>query len=110
MEIRVHADHRLPAEDELVSLVGSEVLAGLGPCAERVLTTHVQVTSHRAVHAGPPELLCLLEVAPREHAPLAVTHRAATREDAVRGAVGDMRGVLERMFRRIDARVLQHSA
>jgi len=110
MEIRVRADRPLAAEDELVSFVGFEVLAGLGPCAERVLTAHVQVTTHRPLQAGPAELLCLLEVHPREHPALAVTHRAATRDDAVRGAVGDMRGVLERMFRRIDARPLEHSA
>ena len=101
MEIQVRTDRQLPTADDFVSFVGSELLAGLGPCASRVLSACVHLTTDWSARGG-PVLRCLLEVRPLGHAPLAVTHHAATHDGAVRAAVGDMRGVLERMFRRID--------
>jgi hypothetical protein len=101
VEIQVRSDRHLRTGDELVSFVGLELLAGLGPCASRVLSACVHLTTDWSAHDG-PVLRCLLEVHPLGHAPLAVTHRAPTHDGAVRAAVGDMRGVLERMFRRID--------
>lgn len=103
MEIQVRTDRQLRSGDELASFVGLELLAGLGPCAGRVLAASVHLSTDWNAHDG-PALRCLLEVRPLGHAPLAVTHHARTHDDAVRAAAGDMRGLLERMFRRIDAR------
>jgi hypothetical protein len=104
MEIQVHTDRHIRGQEELISFIGFEVVAGLGPCAERVTSAHVHLTAERLSRTGPAELRCLVEVRPRGHAPLAVTHRASTNDAAVRGAVDDMRQVLERMFHRIDER------
>ncbi|MGY2876045.1 hypothetical protein ACVW00_003235 [Marmoricola sp. URHA0025 HA25] len=104
MEIQVRTDRHVKGDDELIAFVASTVVTGLGPCAARVMSAHVHLTAERISRVGPPELRCLLEVRPRGHAPLAVTHGASTKDDAVRGAAADMRGVLERMFERIDAR------
>lgn len=104
MEIQVRTDRRLLHVEELDAFIGFEVVDGLGPCARRVLSAHVHLTVDHFAPRGQPELSCVLEVLPHDHVPLAVTHRAATNAEAVRGAVGDMRDVLERMFRRIDAR------
>jgi hypothetical protein len=103
VEIQVRTDQQLRAGDELAAFVGFELMAGLGPCAGRVLSACVHLTTDWSAQGG-PVLRCLLEVSPLDHAPLTVTHHAASREGAVQGAVGDMRGLLERMFRRIDAR------
>lgn len=102
MEILVRTDGHLRGQDELFAFVGFEVIAGLGSCASRVGSVHVELSAEGGGRTGPASLRCRLEVRPRGHAPLAVMHRAPTDVDAVRGAVGDMRGVLERMFRRID--------
>lgn len=104
MEIQVRTDRHLLDVEELVSFIGSEVVAGLGPCARRVLSVQVHLTLDHFALRGQPDLSCVLEVLPHDHVPLAVTHRAATDSEAIRGAVGDLRDVLERMFRRIDAR------
>lgn len=104
MEIQVRTDRRLLDVEELVAFIGLEVVAGLGPCARRVLSAQVHLIADQVAPHGQPDLRCLLEVCPRDHLPLAVTHRAPTRDAAIRGAIGDMRDVLERMFRRIDAR------
>jgi hypothetical protein len=103
VEIQVRTDQQLRTGDELAAFVGFELLAGLGPCAGRVLSACVHLTTDWSAHDG-PVLRCVLEVNPLGHAPLVVTHRAPSREVAVQAAVGDMRGLLERMFRRIDAR------
>ncbi|HEX2895820.1 MAG TPA: hypothetical protein VHO29_17590 [Marmoricola sp.] len=103
MEILVRTDHPIPEDDALTSSVGFELLAGLGPCAARVVKAQVNLTTEADCWGGPVVLHCRLEVLPCGHAPLAVMHRGTTDDEAVRGAVVDMRGVLERMFRRIDA-------
>lgn len=103
MEILVGTDRDVPGRDELIAFVGFEVVAGLGPCASRVSNVHVHLSAEGGGRIGRASLRCRLEVRPDGHEPLAVMHRALNRDDAVRGAVGDMRGVLERMFRRIDA-------
>jgi hypothetical protein len=103
VEILVGTDRRVPERDELLAFVGFEVLAGLGPCASRVSDVHVHLSAETGCRIGPVSMRCRLEVRPEGHEPLAVMHRALSRDDAVRGAVEDMRGVLERMFRRIDA-------
>jgi hypothetical protein len=110
VEIGVRTDRHVSAGDDLVSFVGFEMVAGLGPCADRVLSACVHLTTDWSTHDGRPVLRCLLEVRPAGHAPLAVIHRAAEQEDAVRAAIADVRGLLERMFRRIDARCPEEGA
>lgn len=102
MEIGVRADRHLRTDEDLASFVGFELVAGLGPCADRVLSACVHLTTDWSTHDGRPVLRCLLEVRPVGHAPIAVIHRAVGHDVAVRAAIGDMRGLLERMFRRID--------
>jgi hypothetical protein len=104
MEIQVRTDRHVRGDEALVAYVASEIVTGLGPCAARVMSANVHLSAEHVAPTGPPHLRCLLEVRPRGHAPLAVTHDAATKDDAVRGAAADMRGVLERMFERMNAR------
>jgi len=102
MEIQVHTDRHVAGDQALISFVASEVVTGLGPCAARVTSIEVHLAEASGARKGPPDLRCLVEARPSGHAPLAVTHRATTTNAAVRGAVSDMRAVLERMFRRLD--------
>ena len=104
MEIQVWADKDLRNSRELASFVGYEIVAGLGSCATRVASALVELTDETAERArGTTSLRCLLEVWPLGHAPVVVSRLSATGEGAVRGAVDDMRHVLERMFSRMDA-------
>jgi hypothetical protein len=104
MEIQVHTDRHVRGDEVLIAFVTSEVVTGLGACAGRVMSAHVHLTADSVTRTGSPDLRCMLEARPRGHSPLAVTHCASTKDAAVRGAVADMRSVLERMFQRIDAR------
>lgn len=104
MEIQVRTDRHVRGDETLIEFVAAEIVKGLGPCGARVTSAHVHLTADSVARPGSPDLRCLLEVRPRGHAPLAVIHGASTKDAAVRGAAADMRGVLERMFQRIDAR------
>ncbi len=104
MEIQVHTDRHVSGDEEFISFVASEVVNGLGPCARRVMGVHVHLAADRITRLSAPELRCLIEARPRAHASVVVTHRAATKDAAVRGAVADLRNVLERMFARMDSR------
>ncbi len=102
MEIQVRTDRALRGGHELATFVGYEVVAGLGACAVRVISALVELTEDQATTDRPAVLRCQLEVRPHGHAPVIVSRLAADGDAAVRGAVEDMRNVLERMFRRID--------
>jgi hypothetical protein len=102
MEIQVSTDRALKGGRELAAFVGYEVVAGLGAVADRVISALVELTEDESTEEGSSRLRCQLEVRPRGHAPVVVARFAATGDTAVRGAVEDMRRVLERMFNRID--------
>jgi hypothetical protein len=104
VEIQVRTDRALKGGQDLAAFVGYELVAGLGTCAERVLSALVELTEDPSGD-DPSRLRCQLEVWPRDHAPVIVSRLAANGDAAVRGAVEDMRHVLERMFRRIDGRI-----
>jgi hypothetical protein len=102
MEIQVRTDRALRGGHELATFVGYEIVAGLGACAIRVMSALVELTEDSPTAHGPARLRCKLEVRPHGHAPVVVSRLASSGDAAVRGAVEDMRHVLERMFRRID--------
>jgi len=104
MEIQVSTDRALRGGRELAAFVGYEIVAGLGACADRVISALVELTEDRPTTDSPARLRCQLEVRPHGHAPVIVSRLASDGDTAVRGAVEDMRHVLERMFRRIDGR------
>ena len=104
MEIQVLTDRALRGGQDLAAFVGYELLAGLGASADRVLRALVELSEDTS-EQGPSRLRCQLEVWPQDHAPVIVSRLAANGDAAVRGAVEDMRHVLERMFRRIDGRI-----
>ena len=102
MEIQVRTDRALAAGPELASFVGYEIVAGLGACTARVVSAFVELTQDTSSVRRPGVLCCQLEVRPHGHAPVVVSRFAGDGDAAVRGAVADMRHLLERMFRRID--------
>jgi hypothetical protein len=102
MEIQVSTDRALRGGRELAAFVGYEIVAGLGAFADRVISAMVELTEDQSPAEGSTRLRCQLEVRPRGHASVVVSRFAATGDTAVRGAVEDMRHVLERMFNRID--------
>ena len=104
MEIQVRTDRALKGGQDLAAFVGYELVAGLGACAVRVLSALVELSEDTPEH-GPSRLRCHLEVRPRDHEPVIVSRLAVSGDAAIRGAVEDMRNVLERMFSRIDGRI-----
>ena len=52
MEVQVHTDHHVGGREDLISFIGFEVVAGLGPCADRVMSAHVHLGAARVVPTG----------------------------------------------------------
>lgn len=104
MEIQVRTDYHVEGDEALISFVADAVAAGLEPHARRITNVKVHLSEESGARKGPPELRCMIEVRPSRHAPVAVTHHAATKDAAVRGAVDDMQVMLTRLFGRLDGR------
>ena len=60
MEILVGTDRQVPGREELLSFIGFEVLAGLGPCASRVSNVHVHLSAETGGRIGPVSMRCRL--------------------------------------------------
>jgi hypothetical protein len=64
----------------------------------------VHLSDQNADRGGAADMRCALEARPAGRAPIAVTHAAATVEEACRGAVSKMRNLLDASFGRTKAR------
>jgi hypothetical protein len=104
MDIQVRTDYHVNGEQALIEFVQDEVAAGLDPFSDRITSVQVHLSEESGAHKGPHDLRCMVEVRPTGHEPVAVRNRAATKDDAVRGAVDQMYGVLTRLFGRLDQR------
>jgi hypothetical protein len=104
MDVEVRTDYHVDGDQALIGYVAEEVAGGLESYARRITSVQVHLGEESGARKGPPELRCALEVRLSGHEPVAVTHRATTKDLAVRGAVSDMRLVLERMLGRLDQR------
>lgn len=102
MDIQVRTDYHVKGEQALIEFVKDEVAAGLDPFGERITSVQVHLSEESGAHKGPHDLRCMVEVRPTGHEPVAVRNRAATKDEAVRGAVDQMHGVLTRLFGRLD--------
>jgi hypothetical protein len=104
MEIEVRTDHHVEGDAALISFVKGEVAAGLESHARRITSVRVHLGEESGAGKGPHDLTCMVEVRLARHAPVAVTHHASTKDDAVGGAVDAMQDVLKRLFGRLEGR------
>ena len=102
MDIQVRTDYHVQGEEALIAFVQDEVAAGLEPFLERITSVQVHLSEESGARKGPPDLRCMIEVRPVGRDPLAVTHHASTKDDAVHGATDSMRATLARLFDRLD--------
>ena len=104
MQILVNTDNHVGAVPVLVEWVRDEISQSLSRFSQRVTRVEVHLSDQNADRGGAADMRCALEARPAGHAPIAVTHAAATVEEACRGAVSKMRNLLDASFGRTKAR------
>jgi Sigma 54 modulation protein / S30EA ribosomal protein len=112
MMIQVNSDKGVVVDRELSLFVKAELRRALGKLAGRLTRIEVHLSDLGSHSPGPPDQdkRCLLEARPAGQKPVSVSDKAATVEQAVRGAAGRLKRRLETRFGRAQDRHLRRAA
>jgi len=98
MQIQFNTDSQVQGRDALAQRVTEEVSATLAHFAERLTRIEIHLGDVNATRSGADDKRCMMEARPAGRQPLAVTHQAATLEEAWRGAARKLRSAVESVF------------
>ncbi len=104
MQVQVRTDHHVDGDEKLIAFVEEQVVAGLAPYADRIMSVQVHLSSESGARRGPADLACMIEVRATRRGPVVVRRHAVTKDGGVHAAVDAMREVLSRLFGRLEDR------
>lgn len=104
MQIEITTDDHIDASDEMIAGFESEVESGLSRFESRLTRVEVHLGDENAGKSGADDKRCTVEARPTGQQPVAVTHHAATVDEACRGAVQKLHKLLDSRFGRLDDR------
>lgn len=104
MHVEVTTDKHVEGGDDLILAVQTEVATALARFDGQLTRVEVHLGDENAGKSGAADKRCMLEARPARQQPVAVTHYAATMEEARAGAIKKLRSVLETRFGRQDDR------
>ncbi len=102
MQIQVNTDHNIEGHEALAAHVSSLVEGVLGHISEHVTRVEVHLSDENSDKKGGKDAIrCVMEARLENHQPTAITHHAATVEQAVDGAVDKLIRLLEHTLGRL---------
>ena len=104
MQVQVNTDDGVEGREELIGRVGAEVAAALSRFADWLTRVEVHLGDENAGKSGAADKRCMMDARPAGQQPVAVTHKAATLEEACDGAAEKLGNLLESKFGRLDDR------
>lgn len=101
MQIQFNTDNNVEGRDKLVRQVEAEVQATLGRFSDQLTRVEVHLSDENASKGGSGDMRCMMEARPAKQQPVAVTHHAATLDEAFAGAAQKLEQLLESKFGRL---------
>jgi hypothetical protein len=101
VHIQVNTDENIEGRDALIAGVEAVVTATLGQFSEHLTRIEVHIRDENAGKPGPRDKRCMMEARPTHQKPVAVTHEAATVDEACAGAAKKLRSLLVTHFGRL---------
>ncbi|MDQ2711435.1 MAG: HPF/RaiA family ribosome-associated protein [Acidobacteriota bacterium] len=98
MKIQINSDKQIAVNRELLSSVEAEVKRALERFESQFTRVEIHLSDLNGNKPGIIDKRCLLEVRPAGKQPVSVDQKAATVEQAVKGAVGKMKRLLQNSF------------
>jgi ribosome-associated translation inhibitor RaiA len=96
MQIQINTDSHIEGREELLRTVETEVEGTLGRFARQITRVEVHLNDENSHKGGTNDKRCMMEARLAGMQPIAVTHHAATIEEAVDGAAGKLARTLDR--------------
>lgn len=95
MQILINTDHNIEGREALAARVEGVVEQGLGRFGGRITRVEVHLSEQNGDKGGQDDKRCVMEARVEGRPPTAVSHQAATLDQAVHGAVDKLKRSLE---------------
>ena len=86
MQIQINTDHNIEGHEALAARVSSVVESALSLVSDHITRVEVHLSDENSAKGGQHDKRCLMEARLEGRQPIAVTHQAATLDEAVDGA------------------------
>ncbi len=102
MQVQINTDTNIEGNEQLALEVQATVEATLGRLAEQLTRVEVHLSDENSHKSRGDDKKCVMEGRPAGMQPVAVTHVAATVDQAVDGAAGKLKRLLDSTFGRLN--------
>lgn len=102
MQIQINTDRNIEGHEELAVQVSGIVESALSRFSDRITRVEVHLSDENSdKKGGQDDIRCMMEARLEERQPVAVTHEAATVDQAVDGAAGRLARLIESTLGRL---------
>lgn len=95
MQIQVDTDHNIETSEKFIAGIDAEIRTVLARFTEHMTRIEVHLSDESAGRSTGEDKRCVLQARPAGRSPLAVTHQAATVDEALLGAVHKLKRLLD---------------
>lgn len=104
MQVHVYTNHTVQQHEEVAGRIEADITDALERFSGQLTRVEVHLGDENAEKGGAADKRCMIEARPTGQQPVALTHKAATLEDACNGAIHKMIKLLEHKFGRLHDR------
>jgi ribosome-associated translation inhibitor RaiA len=101
MQVLLNTDHNISGREALAARIEGVVASALSHFSRHITRVEVHLSDENGDKSGTRDKRCVMEARMEGHQPTAVTHHAATVDEAVDGAAGKLERSLESTLGRL---------
>jgi len=101
MQIQVNTDHNTDGGEKVRDYVRGVVEHAAAHFSGHITRVEVHLGDENGAKAGADDKRCMMEARVENRHPIAVTHRAATTNEAIAGAAGKLKRALSHQLQRL---------
>ena len=100
MQIQINTDRHIGGQERLTTWASDVVEQALSRVSDRITRVVVHLSDENGDRSGQQDKQCMMEARLEGRQPIAVTHQAATMDEAVNGAAEKLSGAIESIIGR----------
>lgn len=104
MKIQINTDNKISGHEEEAEQIEATVESTLGHLAEHITRVEVHLSDENSAKGGLHDKRCMMEARLENHQPIAVTDDAETIAQAIDGAAGKLKRLLDHTLARLSDR------
>lgn len=101
MQVQINTDHNIKGHEALAARVRQVVESALNHIGDRITRVEVHLSDENSHKGGQEDKRCMLEARLTGRRPVAVTHQAATLDQAIDGAIDKLARLIESTLGRL---------